>query len=158
MSLQQCCTAVFARLQVSQPHLPILVVRYHRNELPGSQPVDMAKESDRRAVTDARYYFKYASGIYGWLVYSFDNICCCCCKLVSRCCVNNCCDGKCGGHSAMVGDTCTCNEVRSHPHELHWKDSGFVLMIARLMMLLLSCHYCLCVTGSAAVDSHFNAA
>ena len=45
-------------------------------------------------------------------MYSFDHVCCCCCKLTAMCCKINYCDGPCGSHHAMYGDTCSCNEVR----------------------------------------------
>ena len=49
--------------------------------------------------------------LVGWMVYAYDDICCCCCKLIPKCCAVNYCDGPCGSHPAVFGDTCTCNEV-----------------------------------------------
>ncbi len=40
-------------------------MRFHCNEVAGSVPVDMNAPEDQAIVLSARYYFKYASGVYG---------------------------------------------------------------------------------------------
>lgn len=71
-----------------------------------SVPVNFAVPDEAHAVADAKYYFKYASGVYGWMLYSFDNMCCCVCRLMPKCC-----GALCGSAPRIQGDTCSCNEA-----------------------------------------------
>ena len=97
-------------------------VHRHNNTVPGSVPLDPGNASDMDALSDARHYLDYATGVYGWKLYLFEHRCCCCCRVLPKCEATLCCDGPCGRHPAVTADTCGCNETVLRLSGIHSRD------------------------------------